>query len=67
MEGCYIFNLKKLLLEKRIKIINIKVVDIKKQKYVQFNDLSILNYDYLILTLGLQDYIWKDLKIVLCE
>ena len=58
-------ELKKLLLEKRIKIINSKVLDIKpKQKYIQFEDLSILNYDYLILTLGLQDHIWKDLKQV---
>ncbi len=65
MNNYQLKDLKKLLLEKRIKIINSKVVDIKpKQKYVQFEDLSILNYDYLILTLGLQDHIWKDLKIV---
>ena len=58
-------DLKKLLLEQRIKIINSKVIDIKpKQKYIQFEDFSIMNYDYLILTLGLQDHLWKDLKLV---
>ena len=58
-------ELKKLLLEKRIKIINAIVKDIKpKQKYIQFMDDTILNYDYLILTLGLQDHLWKDLSAV---
>ena len=58
-------ELKKLLLEKRIKIINSIVKDIKpKQKYIQFMDDTILNYDYLILTLGLQDHLWKDLSAV---
>ena len=58
-------ELKKLLLEKRIKIINSIVKDIKpKQKYIQFQDDTILNYDYLILTLGLQDHLWKDLTTV---
>ena len=58
-------ELKKLLLEKRIKIINAIVKDIKpKQKYIQFMDDTILNYDYLILTLGLQDHLWKDLSVV---
>ena len=58
-------ELKKLLLEKRIKIINSIVKDIKpKQKYIQFTDDTILNYDYLILTLGLQDHLWKDLTLV---
>jgi len=58
-------DLKKLLLEKRIKIINAIVKDIKpKQKYIQFMDDTILNYDYLILTLGLQDHLWKDLSVV---
>ena len=58
-------ELKKLLLEKRIKIINSIVKDIKpKQKYIQFKDDTILNYDYLILTLGLQDHLWKDLTTV---
>ena len=58
-------ELKKLLLEKRIKIINSIVKDIKpKQKYIQFMDDTILNYDYLILTLGLQDHLWKDLTAV---
>ena len=58
-------ELKKLLLEKRIKIINAIVKDIKpKQKYIQFMDDTILNYDYLILTLGLQDHLWKDLSTV---
>ena len=65
MNNYQLKDLKKLLLKKRIKIINSKFVDIKpKQKCVQFEDLSILNYDYLILTLWLQDHIWKDLKIV---
>ena len=60
-------ELKKLLLEKRIKIINAIVKDIKpKQKYIQFMDDTILNYDYLILTLGLQDHLWKDLT-ALCH
>ena len=58
-------ELKKLLLEKRIKIINSTVKDIKpKQKYIQFADDTILNYDYLVLTLGLQDHLWKDLTAV---
>ena len=58
-------ELKKLLLEKRIKIINSIVKDIKpKQKYIQFQDDTILNYDYLVLTLGLQDHLWKDLTTV---
>ena len=58
-------ELKKLLLEKRIKIINSIVKDIKpKQKYIQFKDNTILNYDYLILTLGLQDHLWKDFTVV---
>lgn len=56
-------ELKKLLFEHRIKIIDSKVIDIKRnQKYVQLEDNSILFYDYLILTLGLQDKLWADLK-----
>ncbi len=52
MNNYQLKDLKKLLLKKRIKIINSKVIYIKpKQKCVQFEDLSILNYDYLILTL----------------
>ena len=63
MNNYQIKDLKKLLLEKRIKIINSKVIDIKpKQKYIQFEDLSILNYDYCVFTMGLQDHLWKDLK-----
>ncbi|MCQ2817206.1 MAG: DUF4821 domain-containing protein, partial [archaeon] len=58
-------DLKKLLLEHRIKIINAKVKDIKpKQKYIQFEDFSILNYDYLVLTVGLQDHLWIDYRDV---
>ena len=65
MNNYQIKDLKKLLLEHRIKIINSKVIDIKpKQKYIQFEDFSILNYDYLVLTLGLQDHLWKDIKLV---
>ena len=65
MNNYQIKDLKKLLLEQRIKIINSKVIDIKpKQKYIQFEDYSILNYDYLVLTLGLQDHLWKDIKLV---
>ena len=64
MNNYQIKDLKKLLLEKRIKIINSKVIDIKpKQKYIQFEDLSILNYDYCVFTMGLQDHLWKDLKV----
>lgn len=56
-------DLKKLLLEHRIKIIDSKVIDIKPtQKYIQLEDNSVLNYDYLVLTLGLQDKLWVDLK-----
>jgi hypothetical protein len=56
-------ELKKLMLENRIKIINAKVIDIKPtMKYVQLHDFSILNYDYLILTLGLQDRLHVEVK-----
>lgn len=56
-------ELKKLLFEHRIKIIDSKVIDIKpNQKYVQLEDNSILFFDYLVLTLGLQDKLWVDLK-----
>jgi hypothetical protein len=58
-------ELKKLLFEHRIKIIDSKVLDIKpNQKYIQLEDNSILFYDYLILALGLQDKLWVDLKNV---
>ena len=63
MNNYQITELKKLLFEHRIKIIDSKVIDIKpNQKYVQLEDSSILFYDYLILTLGLQDKLWTDLK-----
>jgi len=58
-------ELKKLLFEHRIKIIDSKVTDIKpNQKLVQLEDQSILFYDYLVLTLGLQDKLWADLKSI---
>jgi hypothetical protein len=63
MNNYQINELKKLLLEHRIKIINMKVKDIMpSSKYIQLEDNSILNYDYLILTLGLQDKMWTDLR-----
>ena len=56
-------ELKKLMLEKRVKIINLKVVDINRtEKFVKFNDGTVLLYDYLVLTLGLQDSLWRNLK-----
>jgi hypothetical protein len=65
MNNYQINELKKLLLEHRIKIIDSKVVDIKPvQKYVQLEDKSRLYYDYLILTLGLQDKLWTDLTTI---
>jgi len=49
-------ELKKILLENRIKIIDEKVVNLNRTaKYVVLSDKSIITYDYLILTLGLQD------------
>ena len=56
-------QLQKLLFENRIKILNSKVSDIKPtSKYVQLEDSSIIPYDYLILTLGLQDKLHTELK-----
>jgi hypothetical protein len=63
MNNYQITELKKLLLEHRIKIINMRVKDIMpSSKFIQLEDNSILNYDYLILTLGLQDKLWTDLR-----
>ena len=55
--------MKKLLLESRIKIIDIKIADINRlDKYVKFEDSSILYYDYLVLTFGLQHKLCVNLK-----
>jgi hypothetical protein len=63
MNNYQVNELKKLLLEHRIKIIDSKVIDIKPvQKYVTLQDNSILKYDYLVLTLGLQDKLWVDMN-----
>jgi len=68
MTNYQIKELKKLLLEHRIKIINSKVIDIKpSQKYIQLEDFSVLNYDYLILTLGLQDRLWNEVKTLVTK
>ena len=58
-----ISDIKKLLLESRIKIIDIKIADINRlDKYVKFEDNSILYYDYLVLTFGLQDKLCVNLR-----
>jgi hypothetical protein len=63
-----ISDLKKLLLESRIKIIDIKISDINRlDKYVKFEDNSILYYDYLVLTFGLQDKLCINLRNTINE
>jgi len=55
-------ELKKLLLENRIKVIDSKMKRINRSnKFITLEDNSILNYDYLILTLGLQDKLCVEL------
>lgn len=49
-------ELKRLMLENRVKVINARMVDIdRKSKYVILHDETIVPYDTLVLTMGLQD------------
>jgi len=49
-------ELKRLMLENRIKVINARMVDIdRKSKNVILHDDAMIPYDTLILTMGLQD------------
>ena len=61
-------ELKKTLLENRIKIINEKVVNLNRNsKYIELSDKSIITYDYLILTLGLQDKLKQEMTKIITE
>lgn len=56
-------EVKKLLLENRINIIDSKIKKINRShKFISFEDNSILQYDYLVLTLGLQDTLQIELS-----
>lgn len=49
-------ELKRLMLENRIKVINARMIDIERQdKKVMLQDGTMVPYDTLILTMGLQD------------
>lgn len=56
-------ELKKLLLENRVKVIDTKMKRINRaNKFITLEDNSILYYDYLVLTLGLQDTLCVELS-----
>jgi hypothetical protein len=56
-------ELKRLLIENRIKVIDAKMKRINRaNKFITLEDNSILYYDYLVLTLGLQDKICVELN-----
>ena len=58
-------EIERLMLESRIKVINARMIDIdRQQKCVILHDESIIPYDILILTMGLQDNTLQSLKYV---
>ena len=56
-------EVKRLMLETRIKIIDSKMTDINRaNKFISLEDGSVLYYDYLVMTLGLKERVGHDLE-----